>query len=421
MGSMIYLAVGRLEIDWGKNNGFRDHSALYQATDVAKVAYYYVDGDGEHVDEAGERHWNLITEYKDGLSKPLGEVIDRVELLGHTLAHCEREFSFLSRLNSFDTEQFRFDQLRDALAMIDVHAVSADYGGGGEDFGKFFRHEIFPRLGLSKIVDDPRYVQFEAAHAMENLSAYTILRLLAANPAAHDLPVNWQFKDIEDGGWAKRSDFVRPPDQSKRFLIVTEGSSDSAIIRHAFRILKPHIADFFDYVDMEDGYPFSGTGNLFRFVQGLISIAVQNNVIVVYDNDAEGVVNFNRCRGLNVPANMNILKLPDLPEFSDFETVGPNGRHRANINGQGAAIECYLGLDGQSCVRWNNYNAKIDAYHGELVGKDRYMRTFLDQEERIAGYDYGKIAAVLDMIIENCVRMREAVLDRELDDRLENE
>jgi len=172
---------------------------------------------------------------------------------------------------------------------------------------------------------------------------------------------------------------------------------------------------------MEEGYPFSGTGNLFRFVQGLISIAVQNNVIVVYDNDAEGVVNFNRCRGLNVPANMNILKLPDLPEFSDFETVGPNGRHRANINGQGAAIECYLGLDGQSCVRWNNYNAKIDAYHGELVGKDRYMRTFLDQEERVAGYDYGKIAAVLDMIIENCVRMREAVLDRELDDRLENE
>lgn len=38
MGSMIHLAVGRLEIEWGKNEGFRDHSALFQGeADVADV------------------------------------------------------------------------------------------------------------------------------------------------------------------------------------------------------------------------------------------------------------------------------------------------------------------------------------------------------------------------------------------------
>jgi len=418
MGSMIHLAVGRLEIDWGKNFGFTDHSALYQATDIAKIPYYYADESSVHVDDAGEHRCKLITEYKDGLSKPLGKVIDRIELLGHTLAHCEKEFSYLARLNEFDTDRFRFDQLREALATIDIHTVSPEYGDGGEDFGKFFRREIFPRLGLSKIVDDPRYVQFETAEGMENLSAYTILRLLAANPVARDLPVNWSFNDIEDGGWAKRGDFVRPLDQSKRFLIVTEGSSDAAIIKHAFTILKPHIADFFDYVDMEEGYPFSGTGNLFKFVQGLISIAVQNNTIVIFDNDAEGVVSFNRCCKLNVPNNIRILRLPDLPEFSAFETIGPNGRHRANINGQGAAIECYLDLDGEPCVRWNNYTASIDAYQGELIGKDHYKRNFLDQRERVSGYDYGKISSILELLIRNCVQMREAVLDQELDDRL---
>jgi hypothetical protein len=36
---------------------------------------------------------------------------------------------------------------------------------------------------------------------MENMSAYTILHLLARNPSAADLPVNWQFADIEYGGW----------------------------------------------------------------------------------------------------------------------------------------------------------------------------------------------------------------------------
>src|ERR1700737_238122 len=42
MGSMIHLSVGRLEIDWGKNRGFSDHSGLFQTTDVTSVPYYYV-------------------------------------------------------------------------------------------------------------------------------------------------------------------------------------------------------------------------------------------------------------------------------------------------------------------------------------------------------------------------------------------
>ena len=45
MGSMIRLSVGRLEIDWGKNFQFADHSQLFQPTDLAQVPYYYVDYD----------------------------------------------------------------------------------------------------------------------------------------------------------------------------------------------------------------------------------------------------------------------------------------------------------------------------------------------------------------------------------------
>ena len=100
---------------------------------------------------------------------------------------------------------------------------------------------------------------------MENLSAYTILQLLAANPSAKDLPVTWQFADVEEGGWAGRHEFVRPLDPSNCFLVVTEGSSDAAVIKHALCLLTPHIADFFTFVDMNEGYPFSGTGNMYNF------------------------------------------------------------------------------------------------------------------------------------------------------------
>ena len=118
---------------------------------------------------------------------------------------------------------------------------------------------MFDRLGFDKIVDDPDYARYHVGEAMKNLSAYTILQLLAGNPLSRTLPVNWQFADIEYGGWGSRDQFVKPLDQSNRFLIVTEGSSDAGIIKYAFRPLRPHICDFFDFVDMNEERPFSGT------------------------------------------------------------------------------------------------------------------------------------------------------------------
>lgn len=238
MGSMIHLSVGRLEIDWGKNAGFTDHSPLYQVTDVTKVPYYYVDEDNPQKEGGGPYDYNLKAEYKFGLSKPLREVIDRINLLGHTREYSRHEFEAMAELNFFDQKQFSFEQLAEALATVDVNAISADYGDG-EDFGKFFRRYMFERLGLEEIVDDPDYVRLNAGEAMENLSAYTILQLLSANPSAQDLPVNWQFADVEYGGWAGRDHFVRQLDASNRFLVVTEGSSDVAIIRHALQLLAP--------------------------------------------------------------------------------------------------------------------------------------------------------------------------------------
>jgi hypothetical protein len=106
---MIQLSVGNLEIDWGKNRGFTDHSAFFQTTDVTPVPYYY--GGSDYVDAKGEKSWKISVEYKEGLSKPLCEVKDRIELMGHTIAHCRQEFMHLADLNDFDVEVFEFDSL----------------------------------------------------------------------------------------------------------------------------------------------------------------------------------------------------------------------------------------------------------------------------------------------------------------------
>lgn len=414
MGSMIHLAVGSLEIDWGKNYNYSDHSPLYQIHDVTNVPYFYLDDANFSGDED---NWEIIVEQKEGLSKPLHEIIERIELLGHTFEYCKKEFLYLSEFYGFEVAKFNFEQLHKALSTVDVTCVSPDYGQGGEDFGKFFRREIFPRLELSELVDDPIYVQFQASEGMESLTPYTILSLLSGNPSAQNLPVNWAFKDLEENGWAKKEDFVKPLDQENRFLIVTEGTSDSKIIKHAFDILKPHVSDFFDYIDMDKGYPFSGTGNLVNFVKGLVSIGIQNNVIVLFDNDAEGVASFNRCNNLSIPENMRILKLPELAAFNNFETFGPDGNTQSNVNGLAISIECYLDLKDDAQIRWNSYNKLIKGYQGELIAKDRYKKEFLNQRSHVENYDYSKIETVLNMIIKNCVSIKENTLNRALDNQ----
>ncbi len=410
MGTMIYLSVGRLEIDWGKNFGFTDHSALFQGDlDVAFVPYYYAEEDENNELETDSE---VVVEFKEGLSKPLYQVVDRLNLLGHTYDQCEKEFSFLSNLNRFNQDNFRFRDLCDILEKVDVKNISANYGEGGEDFGKFFRREIAPRIGLQeRLIADPMEL-YAVSEGMENLSAYTILHILCNNPACKDVLVQWSFNDLEQSGYERREYFVRGLDQNNRFLIVTEGSSDAAILRKAFSILRPHVADFFDFVDMEEGYPFPGTGNVFRFVQGLIGISVQNKVLVLFDNDVEGVVNYERCLGLKKIPNICILKLPDLTNFKSFQTIGPSGQHTADINGCGAAIECYLDLGVSGRVRWTSYNAKADAYQGELEGKTRYMRDFLDQRSYQSSYDYSGLNAVLDAITASAIKMRESEVER---------
>lgn len=43
MGSEVSLGIGKLELDWGENNFYRDYGSLFQFGDVKDVPYYYAD------------------------------------------------------------------------------------------------------------------------------------------------------------------------------------------------------------------------------------------------------------------------------------------------------------------------------------------------------------------------------------------
>lgn len=417
MGTMISLSLGNLEIDWGKNEYFKDHSHLFQHNDIKPIPHWYVDPATENDDD----NWKLKAEYQDGFTSPLNKVIDRLALLGYTFKNANKVYAIQQSNFYYEDEEEKnnvavtFSELAEAFRHLDISFLS--------EYNHMVTRELDNELNIKiteaiSIVRGGRPFQnwdFVGGTSENNLDCYALLNLFSLNPAAQNLPVAWGYQPLIDSGWARVEHFVKPLDPSKRFLIVTEGSTDASIIRHAFKLLKPQIEDFFHYVDMKEGYPFSGTGSLINFVKGLISIGVQNNIIIIFDNDAEGAASFKRCREMNLPKNMTVLKLPTIQEFSNFPTIGPNGQFIADINGKGAAIECYLDLGPDPVLRWNNYNTYVEAYQGELIAKKQYQTHFFEQSDNSTNYNFSKISSVLEMIITSCVEMQEDKLSRELD------
>jgi hypothetical protein len=172
-------------------------------------------------------------------------------------------------------------------------------------------------------------------------------------------------KDVLKSGWIgdDLDDLYEGLADTDRYLIVTEGSSDTSILQTSLALVHADVADFFDFIDMSENYPFTGTGNLFRFCQGLATIKIQNNILVVLDNDRAGLEAFQRIGKISLPANMRLACLPQLDEFADFKTLGPSGELRENVNGRAVSIECFLDLRYRAgcepAIRWTSFNRDL--------------------------------------------------------------
>ena len=96
---MIHLAVGRLEIDGGRIRASATIPRSSKGSGTSPTCLLYV-GEEDGTDFEGKKKWKPVIEHKEGLSKPLLLVVERLKLLGHTYAQCEKEFAFLARLKT---------------------------------------------------------------------------------------------------------------------------------------------------------------------------------------------------------------------------------------------------------------------------------------------------------------------------------
>ncbi|WP_435010636.1 HEPN/Toprim-associated domain-containing protein [Tundrisphaera lichenicola] len=384
MGSLITLSVGRMEVDWGKNDLFVNHSKLFLPLDNQRTVNLSDDEEEEN---------------DSVYSRPLSSVVRRLELLGYNLEHCRQLYEELAgaRSDEYDEVDVSFDRFAKALASVRVGKVRLPHLYEGYDLGMHTLADILKDFEFSKLFEDIEpYV----------VDPYVVLRLLAENQHNLGEAVVWHYHDVVEGGWVEEEELYEGLEDADRHLIVTEGKSDSTILKKSLGLLYDDIDDFFSFIDMTENYPFTGTGNLTNFCQGLARIRIQNKVLVVFDNDTAGNAAYQKVKALILPPNMRLALLPPLPEFESFPTLGPSGPNTEDINGKAVAIELYLDLSrGQvttPTVRWTSYDKKLGRYQGELVDKEAFANDFIKRHSLGPDYDVTKLRRLWAHLVEQC-------------------
>lgn len=422
MGTEITLDVAGVSVTYSKNHRGIDHGSIFQEQDRKAIKSDQVDYDWH--EENGEDP----TPSEMAFTRPLKYVVPRLELLGFNLERVRREYDAVAQnwLEERHSLQVGDEEpISDLMNFVEFVAFAAAHpleslddtfvsNAGDASEVKIrgrFKGVQFERIPTYRSYDIQAFSEREFFVALVNiLHPYSVLRLLAEFELNKDAPVVWQYGPLVEAGWATGREFVPSARRTETFLIATEGRSDVHILKHALALLRPGIADFFRFIDVSEGHPFSGTGSLVKFAEGLAKIDVHNQVLFVFDNDAEGLDAHQRMSTLTLPVNMRGTMLPELEEFRSFPAQGPEGLHRSDINRRAAAIECYLDLGvgdyPPAKVRWTNYKKSLDTYHGALEFKEFYGKEFLKQtaETLTEGpYDVRKIEAVLNSLVAECV------------------
>lgn len=430
MGTVVSLRVSDITIDWSKNSLGSDHGALFQDGDhFVRPEYEEEIGDYENT-QSHKLRWTV-------LRRTLGELADRLDLLGFSLETVRVEYETIIQTQLKDwldvttepSKIFTFQELTDFIKrhnLLDLSNNSISYSEGFFPTSDFNNLILTSRAKKNKrtrdILDElikipyfdisliePSSVREAFISSLNFLHPYSVLRLLCSNPNNCNEYVEWDYGRIVESGWVKIQEINISAKREDIFLIATEGTSDSAIVKKALKMLKPYIADFFSFIDVENGHPFPGTGGLYKFAEGLVKIDIQNRIVFLLDNDSEGVDAFNKIKKMQIPRNMSCILLPDLRDFECFPTEGPNGQNLMNINKQAVAIECFLDLNYKNekkpSVRWTNFKKETLTYQGSLEHKDYYAKKFIKtsmEKLKKDNYDTKKVQLLLAHILNEC-------------------
>lgn len=265
-----------------------------------------------------------------------------------------------------------------------------------------FLHEKWGEL--HEAFDDPR---FALALSLSNTRSTTEVRL--------------DLTDLVMGGWMTSAD--RPHREARlrmaaavradgSVIVITEGASDARRLQRSLEISAPEVAHVFTFLDF-DLRPPGGTDRVVSLTKGMAAAGVMNRVIAVLDNDTAGRDAKSQLAGLQLPLQVVVVCLPEVPYAENYPTLGPAGDGIENVNGRAVSMEFMFGDEvlrdktgALAPIRWHGFNERVADYQGHL---DSGHKT--DVNKRLdAAISPTANRALSSQIAEGCARLAAALI-----------
>ena len=382
MGSYCTIYFDELRISSAKSAVPDDFSAIFQESDrLVRKSQYEEDDTPEVVYEATK-----------------ATVLARLDLLGCT-SRIARE-----RLSKWITEE------RAKWA-----EYASEYGNWAEETAMALRkftieewYRCVPLVLATKYDQDEPEPIDEIDRAMTTFkeswlwfdgydSLVGFRALLDANPNVEKVTLD--VSDLIQAGWLDPNEQVCQGSSNKGHrsvgpltptVILAEGRSDINILKNSLSILFPDRKDYFSFFEHDELNVDGGAIYLVKFLKAFAAARTPLRLVAIFDNDTVGRQAYQQAQDLDLPDNMILLRLPDIELARRYPTIGPQGLHEVNVNGQAASIELYLGRAALSVngklrrVRWTGYDKTADAYQGEVEAKNEVKQHFFKHLETFA-------------------------------------
>nr|WP_037682627.1 HEPN/Toprim-associated domain-containing protein [Streptomyces griseus] len=164
-------------------------------------------------------------------------------------------------------------------------------------------------------------------------------------------------------------------------IVITEGKFDAQVIPRALRLVRPEIAGYFKFWDIETMKAAGGVDQVVKNMRSFAAAGVMNRVIGILDDDTAGRQAEKLLASTPLPEHYAVCRLPDLDYAHAYPTEGPSGASVDDVAGRACSVEfyfgqnCLLGTDGKLVpVRWRGRNDAMNDRQGELVNKPHVQR-----------------------------------------------
>ncbi|WP_141047317.1 HEPN/Toprim-associated domain-containing protein [Aliarcobacter cryaerophilus] len=193
-------------------------------------------------------------------------------------------------------------------------------------------------------------------------------------------------------------------ENQEKITILTEGSTDINIISKSIKLLYPHLFDYYNCKDFKNSKAQGNAHQLFLDIKNLIAMKYKGKIIALFDNDGEGLTQYNQLKKINIPKNIVVLKYPDIELLKNYPTtIGSFG----NLNGIAGSIEMYLGEDilkeNEEYIHIELANQKIP--HGVIKYKDNIQKKYFKKINKcendiscINDYNWNEMKLLLNTI-----------------------